>query len=188
MPAPAHPRPTRQSSASLWPSSWRVALARVLVTGLLGVVGGAHAQVTTGAEQVWRCTSASGGDTLYSQRPCNADAQALPLSRAPSSQARKEAARVSARERRLASQLSQDREGRARQQAGTPPAATSLSGPVRQVSVGPRSGPGSRQAAGASRSNRSTRPHRMPDGHDGHFRAKTPRPPRSASPAPSVTP
>ena len=150
-------------------------LSKALLACLMALLGAGHAQHAKAADQVWRCSSGPGGSTLYSQQPCASDPKALPASRAPSTQERKEAAAVSAQEQRLARRLSQERRGRERQLAKKPRGATSLTGPVRQVAVG--------NAGGARQSTRqSTRPLAPHRTRDGHFRAKAPQPPRSTQP------
>lgn len=146
-------------------------LSKALLACLMALLAAGHAQHAKAADQVWRCRSASGGSTLYSQQPCASDPKALTASRVPSNREQKEAVAVSAREQRLARRLSQERQGRERQQARKLKGAASLTGPVRQVTVG-----------SAGRSSPSTRPLDPRRTKDGHFRAKAPRPPRSAQP------
>lgn len=146
-------------------------LSTALLACLMALLGAGHAQHAKAADQVWRCSSGPGGSTLYSQLPCASDPKALPVSRVPSNQEKKEAVAVSAREQRLARRLRQERQGREHQQARKLKGAASLTGPVRQVSVG-----------SAARSSPSTRPLDPRRTRDGHFRAKAPRPPRAAQP------
>ena len=147
-------------------------LSKALLACLMALLGAGHTGHANAAVQVWRCASAPGGGTLYSQLPCTSDPKTLPVSRAPSTREQKEAVAVSAREQRLARRLSQERQGRERQQARKLKGAASLTGPVRQVAVG-----------AAGRAGPSARPLAPLRTKDGHFRAKAPRPPRSPQPS-----
>ncbi len=99
------------------------------VCGQVGIVG------VAAAEPVWRCSSADGSLT-YQSTACQDAGQALPADKHPTPEDREASARVAEREAKLARTMGRQRVQREKDQPVS--AHTSLSGPVRQVSVGQR--------------------------------------------------
>lgn len=91
-----------------------------------------HVAATTASAPVWRCPEPSGTSITYQARPCHGQGHPLPASVDPSAEAREASAEVAAREAQLAETMRRQRIGR---EQGASPVHTSLSGPVRQVSV-----------------------------------------------------
>lgn len=105
-----------------------------LVTSALGD----HAEAT---EPVWRCTSAEGAAVSYQSTPCPTSGKALPSTKPPVAEDKAFSSAVAQREARLARTMARQRvrqENSLQKSAGS--AHISLSGPVRQVSVGQRDG------------------------------------------------
>ncbi len=96
---------------------------------------GAQAVEAATAETVWRCRTPSGATVAYQSTPCQDGGKAMPASKPPAPADREASARVAKREARLARSLGKQRIQR---EKNLPPAHASLSGPVRQVSVGQR--------------------------------------------------
>lgn len=87
------------------------------------------------AETVWRCAATEGARINYQSMPCRDAGQALRLDKPPTAEDREASSRVAEREARLARAMGRQR---VKREKDLPPAHTSLSGPVRQVSVGPQ--------------------------------------------------
>lgn len=86
---------------------------------------------------VWRCEKGAGAAVAYQATPCKDGGQALPTDKPPTDEDRDASARVAEREASLARTMGRQR---AKREKNLPPAHASLSGPVRQVSVGQREG------------------------------------------------
>lgn len=84
---------------------------------------------------VWRCATGTGAAVAYQATPCKDGGQALPTDKPPTAEDRDASARVAEREAILARAMGRQR---AKREKNLPPAHASLSGPVRQVSVGQR--------------------------------------------------
>lgn len=109
----------------------RPTFALLVACGLCGQVSQAAA-----ADTVWRCEAANGAAMAYQATPCRDGGRALPKGQAPSIEDRETSARVAKREAGLARSMGKQRIQR---EKDLPAAAhASLSGPVRQVSVGQR--------------------------------------------------
>lgn len=109
----------------------RPTFALLVACGLCGQVSQAAA-----ADTVWRCEAANGAAMAYQATPCRDGGRALPKGPAPSIEDRETSARVAKREAGLARSMGRQRIQR---EKDLPAAAhASLSGPVRQVSVGQR--------------------------------------------------
>lgn len=98
----------------------------------------AQASAAAAAETVWRCQTAEGNTVAYQSTPCQDEGRALPTTKPPSPTNHADSVRVAEREARLARALGRQRAHREKLEKDLPPAHTSLSGPVRQVSVGQR--------------------------------------------------
>lgn len=107
----------------------RMWLMSLVASALLGAPASASAQ----AEQVWRCTTGEGGTTAYQSKPCQSGGRALPVSKGPSTEDQRATAQLAKREADLARTMSRQR---VRHEKARTNAHASLSGPVRQVSVG----------------------------------------------------
>jgi hypothetical protein len=131
------PRPTafyRVASATFAISAFSV--AGVLAWVACALCGAASKAVA--AEPVWRCQSAAGHAVAYQSTPCQDGGQALPTTQPPSPTNHADSVRVAEREARLARAMGRQRAHQEKLARDLPPAHTSLSGPVRQVSVGQR--------------------------------------------------
>lgn len=84
---------------------------------------------------VWRCETGAGAAVAYQATPCKDGGQALPTGKPPTAEDRDASARVAEREASLARSMGRQR---AKREKNLPPAHASLTGPVRQVSVGQR--------------------------------------------------
>lgn len=91
--------------------------------------------VAMASDPVWRCPTAEGAAVAYQATPCRDGGQALPLGPTPSTEDREASARVAEREASLAGHMGRQR---VKREKDLPAAHASLSGPVRQVSVGQR--------------------------------------------------
>jgi hypothetical protein len=131
---------------------------------------------TVRAESIWRCQVDEHAGTRYQSTPCPLSGRALPATPPPSQQNREAADEVAEREARLARDMARQR---AHQHKTAPTAHASLSGPVRQVSVGPARSTASQSAhATRARSALAHRPRR-----DDVFRAEVPGRRRGAAQA-----
>jgi hypothetical protein len=119
---------------------------------------------------VWRCETGAGAAVAYQATPCQDGGQALPMNTPPTAEDRDASARVAEREASLARAMGQQR---AKREKNLPPAHASLTGPVRQVSVGQREE--DRIKAADRRSSRARQRR-----HD-VFRAEAPGRPRNRS-------
>lgn len=111
------------------------ALARSCLTLLMTC--GACSEMAL-ADQVWRCSAADGGAVAYQSTPCRGAGKVLPSNPRLTHEERQASAEVAEREAKLARTMGRQRTQREKHEKDTPPAHASLSGPVRQVSVGPR--------------------------------------------------
>lgn len=108
----------------------RLALVLLTVCGM-----GAPGDMVEAAESVWRCPTPGGTGASYQALPCPEAGQQLLTHSPPTGEQRKASARMAERQSRLAQAMGRER---ARRERALHPAHTSLSGPVRQVSVGQR--------------------------------------------------
>lgn len=96
----------------------------------------AQARTQTTTQTVWRCPAQNGPSVSYQSEPCSSGGHAMASTHTqPTAQARQASAQTAKREARLARTLARQR---IRGEQNPRPAHTSLSGPVRQVSVGQR--------------------------------------------------
>lgn len=149
-------------------------LAGALLT--LAVAGGVRAR--TGADEaadlVWRCATPSGATVTYQATPCGDGGRTLPRAQKPTPEDRQASAHVAKREASLARDMGKQR---LRREKEPPTAHVSLSGPVRQVSVGqPEKARGKARGRHADRTSRRARQQR-----DDVFRADVPSRPRERS-------
>jgi hypothetical protein len=147
--------------------------------------------------QVWRCAGSGSaaepgeprGPVVYQEVPCDAGGRMLAPVSPPAEHDLKATRELAKREARLARDLARQR---SRLERSSRPAHTSLSGPVRQVSVG-------KQVPASTRHTTQTRQGKRGRGRqaDGEnvFRAKVPRQPKTqsqsqaqAGPSPSAAP
>lgn len=154
----------------------RKLVASVSGFSLICLVGLATTAPAVQAEPIWRCRTDGGKGLTYQSTPCPQSGHTLPPSPLPSQEDRHASAEVAERERRLARDLARQRTRLAK----NPPAAhASLTGPVRQVSVGPRGGtPSTSGRPARERLQRATGP-----GREGVFRAEVPGRSRRAAQA-----
>lgn len=143
-------------------------LMSLMACALLGTPTSGSAQT----DQVWRCATREGGAATYQSTPCQSGGRALPASQGPSPEDQRASAQVAKREADLARTMSRQRIRHEKVRANVN-AHASLSGPVRQVSVGE---PGSSQLKASKRrkaqaNSRHARPHR-----NDVFRAEAPSP------------
>lgn len=106
---------------------------RMVIVWLLTCCVAGRAGMAMAADPVWRCQAAGARAATYQATPCHGSGLPLPAAHTPSTQDRKASRRVAEREARLARSLARQRVQR---ETRPPPAHASLSGPVRQVSVG----------------------------------------------------
>jgi hypothetical protein len=117
---PALARPLRPSQA----------LLMLLMTC---VFCGAQTSKAATANPVWRCPTTHSATVTYQSMPCQNGGQVLPASKHPTPEDHQASVLVAKRESDLARTMGQQR---ARHERTRPAAHASLSGPVRQVSVG----------------------------------------------------
>lgn len=108
----------------------RLTLVSLVACGMCGQVGMAAA-----AEPVWRCSKAEGNAVAYQSTPCRDAGQPMPTGKHPTPKDQEASARVAEREAKLARAMGRQR---IKREKDLPLAHASLSGPVRQVSVGQR--------------------------------------------------
>lgn len=84
-------------------------------------------------DQVWRCATSEGEVATYQSTPCQNGGRALPASKAPAPEEQRASVLVAKREADLARTMGRQR---VRHEKARTKAHASLSGPVRQVSVG----------------------------------------------------
>lgn len=134
----------------------------------------ARTNAAAATDPVWRCATPPGTAVAYQATPCRDGGQNLPRARRPSPEDQKASARVAKREASLARNMGRQRQ---RREKDMPTAHASLSGPVRQVSVGhPEENRAKARGQHADRAARRARPQR-----DDVFRAEVPSRPRERS-------
>lgn len=94
---------------------------------------GGQTSKAAAADPVWRCPTPTGGAVTYQSMPCQNGGRVLPASKPPTPHDHQASILVAKREADLARTMSRQR---ARHERTPPTAHASLSGPVRQVSVG----------------------------------------------------
>lgn len=145
----------------------RTLVASVSGFSLICLLGLAITASAVQAEPIWRCRTDGGKGLTYQSTPCPQSGHTLPPSPLPSQEDRDASAEVAERERRLARDLARQRTRLAK----NPPAAhASLTGPVRQVSVGQTGRtPRTPERAARVRAHQAQRP-----GRQDVFRAEVP--------------
>lgn len=141
----------------------------MLMLLMVSVFCGDRTSEAATADSVWRCSTAAGTAVTYQSTPCQHGGQALPASKPPTPEDRQASVRVAQREADLARTMGRQR---ARHEKTRTSAHASLSGPVRQVSVGqpPKAELKARERA-AARANKQARQRRQDV-----FRAEVPGP------------
>lgn len=108
-------------------------VARTVVALLLASVMAARAS----GPGIWRCTTGADGSVSYQSEPCVSGGRAVSTEPPPTEAAQRDSAEVAQREAKLAKSMARQRQRR--EATASPAGHVSLTGPVRQVSVGQQS-------------------------------------------------
>lgn len=156
----------------------KAALIHATLALLMACAVCARAGAAAAAEAVWRCPTVDGAAVAYQSTPCSHGGHALSTSPPPSAEDREASARTAKREAGLARALARQRTQR---EANLPPAHASLSGPVRQVSVGQRQEAKSKTRGRSRNRTAEERAERAGQRRHDVFRAEVPGHPRKGS-------
>lgn len=121
-------------------------------------------------DQVWRCATSEAEAATYQFRPCRNGGRALPTNKAPTPEDQRASVLVAKREADLARTMSRQR---VRHEKARSNAHASLSGPVRQVSVGQ---PATNQLRASNRLKAQAKHRLARQRRDDVFRAEVPSP------------